>query len=318
MSFDQTTAGKAFEYPGSDPRQWVSYGLVNADTADQPSVVFDNEDGKEMPYPVVMVTLEPSGTVVPCRVSSQVAGNGEGEWYPFVEGDEVLVVIPEGNERSGCVIIGRLNQSKDKWPRQVAGNDATKNTFGFKRMIAPYIVETQGGYLVRSAKTGAFLGIDPVGQVTVSNGDKGALHLGTDFLGLATGDNACLVQLVPGKNQLILQADQVSAVLENDLSQILTPGQLIISTSGANPVSAGHAITVEQVLAVLFGVVQALGPFFTVPLTPPQVIACVVAGLSVGSTATIAPFITALTTALATPPDPTGIKPGVGRAGFLF
>ena len=105
------THAQAYAAPGMDTRQWVSFGTVNLETPNQKSVAFTKEYG-----PLVNVTLRPSAIPVVCRVSHEVAGAGEGEWFPFVGGNEVMVAIPEGDESAGCVIFGRLNQNRPVAP----------------------------------------------------------------------------------------------------------------------------------------------------------------------------------------------------------
>lgn len=339
MEFDHTTIAESMQVPGIDPRLWISYGLVADEKDGQKSVLFDDADGNPLPFPIVMVTLQPSGTTVPCRVASDVAGDGEGAWYPFIAGDEVLVAIPQGNEREGCAIIGRFNQRKDSWPRRVAGQDPTGNTFAFKRTIAPFIHETVGGYLIRSASTSAFFGIDPTGQLTFANGDSSMLHIGNDFLGLATGDNAVIVQLNPADSSLFLQADKTQLRMTSDMTSLLTPGQLALMTAGTSPLALGHAMTVEQLAVVVLATLiayngalaTAIAAVPTNPLTPtalaavyttlavPATAAALASGiLEAASTTPLAPVQAAVATALALPPDETGLIPGLGKAGFLF
>src|SRR5690606_24717279 len=130
----------------------------------QDIVVFDEEEGE----PLVRVLLEPTKVPVTCRVGSMCAGNGEGEWSPFVEGDEVMVLIPEGDERSGCVIICRLNNSIDRFPMDsVAGQDPTTNSFAFQRRRTPFIQEFAGPLFLRTALSEAFISIDSAGAVTI-------------------------------------------------------------------------------------------------------------------------------------------------------
>ena len=142
--------------PGMDTRQWISYGIVDADNPEARSVRFNDDGGTPLPEGVlVAVTLMPSGISVTCRVSSQNAGSGEGEYSPFGPGDEVLVAIPEGNERAGCAIIGRFNNAHDVFPQQVAGQDITNNDTTVRRLKTPYVLETAASYMVRSALSGA-------------------------------------------------------------------------------------------------------------------------------------------------------------------
>ena len=309
-------ARAAHEASGGDGRQWVAFGTVRPDTPNQRSVLFKDDSGNPLPWPTVLVELHPNGDVVSCRVANSCAGEGEGEWYPFVAGDEVIVVVPEGNERAGCTIIGRLNQTKDVWPAQVGGQDATTNTFGFKRMRAPYILESATALLFRQATTNSFVSIDKTGNVTITEGsDNGFMHVGSDFIGMQTGDNSTLVQLDPTKKQVLLQADTMQMIMDAAKAQIMTKGSLSIATGGA--AASGHAVTVEQVISLLFGITQALGAFiYPTPLTPLQITTAVNAGILTASSAPIASFQAALTLALQKPPDDSGAIPGVGRAAL--
>lgn len=280
---DHALAAQAFAMPGIDPRQWISYGIVETGTPGAPPVRFKDDNGNPSPYgPMVDVTLQPSGITLPCRVSGGVAGVAEAEYYPFVGGDEVIVAIPEGNERAGAVIIGRLNQEIDQWPITVAGQDATKNTFGFRRMKVPYIIETAASYLVRSALTGAQFGLDSEGKVILNDGDKGALTIGPDSIGLSSGDQETFVTLFPGDKQVFLGASSTSFLLDAVESVFISQGTLKFNLSGGAAV--GTAVTAEQVVALLINVLTALGQtgsFTAGPLavanfaTSPQAIAAI-------------------------------------------
>lgn len=115
-----------------DPRQWISMGTIDEDSEDARSIRFNDDDGAPLPTgPLVTVTLQPSGITVTCRVASFIAGVGESAWFPFQQKDEVIVAIPQGSERAGPVILGRLNQALDTFPAVVAGQDTSKNTFDF-------------------------------------------------------------------------------------------------------------------------------------------------------------------------------------------
>src|SRR5262245_23950415 len=104
-----------------DMRQWCSYGTVDPETDDEKSVEFTDDYG-----PLVNVTIQPSGLPVRCRVASFVAGAGEGEWYPYIAGDEVIVMFPGGSELN-AVIVGRLSNGLDKPAASVGGADPTEN-----------------------------------------------------------------------------------------------------------------------------------------------------------------------------------------------
>lgn len=178
---DQSTAAQAVKQAGIDPRQWISIGLVTAGSEEDEIVIFDEEEGQ----PFVRVLLEPTKIPVRARVGGQVAGNGEGDWNPFVEGDEVLVAIPEGDERAGCVIIARLPNGIDKFPMEsVAGQDPTTNTFAFSRRKTPRVEEMNGPILWRSAKSEGLISLDTAGVFTVRTGDRAVFQMSPDVIGI--------------------------------------------------------------------------------------------------------------------------------------
>jgi hypothetical protein len=324
--FDRTTVRAALAGPGMDTRAWVGFGLVAAETDQQKSVYFQDDNGGALPFPVVLVQLMPSRQTVPCRVASSIAGTGEGEWTPFVAGDEVIVAIVDGDERSGCTIIGRLNQSLDTFPSLVAGMDPTQNSIAFRRLRTPFVFETQNAWMVHNATTNSFLGIDQTGQVTAANGDQHALHVGHDFCGILLGDNSATVQLLPAdstfNSRAFLQANALQLMLDDTAASLLTPGTVTFTTSGGG-YQNGHAITTEQAVALIFGVLTAVGTVIPGPLVGAAFSAAVTGFLSTGiplaSVATIAPFEALLAAAFASfLPDPTGLKPGIGTPGFLI
>lgn len=248
QAFDSTTMRDATAGPGQDTRQWVSYGIVNLDTPSTRSVRFNDEDGNPLPPgPLVDVTLEPSGVVVPCRVGSQCAGSGESEWHPIGPGDEVLVAIPEGDERAGCVIICRLNQAgKDSMPGLVAGSDPTQNNFAFKRVKAAYLIESGTSLLLRNALTLQQLVFPQDGSVLLNSGDGHLLALNHTVLSLQKNDGSVSLQIDTSLDHLSLVAKGTSLVMSDLQSQFFTGGTLAIATSGIN--AFGHAITFEQVV----------------------------------------------------------------------
>jgi hypothetical protein len=343
-SFDHATFGDAFARPGLDTRQWLSYGLVQSDTDNQHSIHFDDEEGSPIPEgPIVVATLQPSNITVPCRVAGSCAGNGEGEWFPFQQGDEVLVAIPEGDERAGCVIIARLNNELDAWPRVVAGQDSTGNNFGFRRLRTPYILETAASYLVRSAVTGAQFGIDQQGQFILNDGDGSRLFMGADAVGFSSGDGSTSLQILVGDKQLAMTAGSTASfLLDAKASQFTSKGTLSVGTTGL--LSLGHAVTMEEVLMLLVNYTIFLnnsGVTFAPPLfvgspEPFQglfvsMVAAQAAGVpftgsaAFGGNGAFYPLIfgpagvgtTLLGTQLANF-DVTGFVPGIGRSGFLY
>lgn len=308
---------------GVDPRQWLTYGQVMEDEGTEKSVVFNDPD---MPGPYVMVKLLMSGYEVPCRVASFVAGAGEGDWFPFVAGDEVVVGVIDGDERTGCVILGRLNNGPDSFPTLVSGNDPSSNTFAFRRLRVPFIFETASDYLVRSAATGAFFGIKD-GAITFANADKALLQLGADVLGFRGGGKADVrMEIEPGDDkrlatmavgQSLLQlTDQADSIL-------LVTNALTISTQGNRP--AGHGVTVEQVWQAIQEYMLVVGAVLVASPTPPTAAigAALVAAandpatgpaaLAAAAASSMSPeFKAELLLLLATPPTGTAVGAGLG------
>jgi hypothetical protein len=314
--FDGTTAAEAFRGPGGDTRQWVSFGLVDPDTDQQRSVEFTPEYG-----PLVSVTLQPSGVPCRCRVAHEVAGNGEGEWFPFLAGDEVLVVLPEGDDGT-AVITGRLNQEIDAWPTQVAGQDTTKNTLAFRRLRTPYILETAAGYLIRSATTGAFFGITPAGGITISDADNAFLTLTPSLIGLQNGPGDCLIQIDVEGKQVILEAAGTKLVLDANLSSLYSTGVVQIGSSGNQ--AAEHATSIEAVVNLLQVFLLAASAAATAPpalvtffasFSAPSVLAGFLQ--SAAALALDPALAAAIQSGLAIPKVP-GTKPGLGAPGFMI
>lgn len=320
--------------PGTDTRQWASYGTVDPDSGDERSVRFVKGLG-----PIVSVTLQPSGIPVECRVGAGVAGGGEGEYYPFCPNDEVLVVIPEGDERAGAVIVARLNNELDAWPDTVAANDATKNNFGFRRMRAPYVLETAHSYGVRNAVTGALLMMEASGVTTIQDGFFDFLRLGPDFVGLQATDDPARDSPVttPGATLMVLQLDkkgkQIRAELQgkgiltigNDRCFFGSVGPIQISANGATP--SEHVATTEQVLNLLHNLLFGLSLLSApgalaglgTPATRDEFLATVLGSASSPATGTLTPTVMgALAGAMqAKVPNASGNRPGVTCPGFL-
>jgi len=319
MKFDHATAGQAFGgYPGADPRQWDSFATVMDETEDVKSVDYTEIDTIG---PLVNVTLQPSGVPVACRVAAHVAGNGEGEWFPFIAGDEVLVNFPGGDAKGGAVIIARLNNGVDKFPTMVAGVDVTKNNVAFRRLRTPYILETSSSYLLRSASSTAFFSLDQKGAWTLSAGDGHYLAITEDFITLQTKDNKYLVQINLNDSLVSIEADQAKLQLKaNGDSAIFVPQRLLIGTSGGSP--TGHGVTAESVALFIQALLTALGALIPGPVTGAAVAASAIplvqAAIAAGAVLPTAPILAAMQAALAIPPDPTGAKAGYGAAGLLL
>jgi hypothetical protein len=317
--FDWQTFSRLMSHAGIDPRHWVSIGIVDVDTPQNRSVRFSDQDGP-LPQPLVNVTMQPSGLPVSARVLQGVSGAGVGQWHPFVGGDEVLLLIPGGDEGLGAVIVGRLSNSIDKFPTNVAGNDTTQNSLGFMRFSEPFVMESGTSLTFRVSSHGAFISLDPVGGITATSGSGHYLAIQDDLVSLQTKDTSCMVQIDPSAQTVFLQASDTQLLLQptsSGASHFLGPGTLSLITMGGG-YAPGHAVTLEQVTVLLWALATGIGALLVPTLTPPEVVALVNVALAAAAAGPVAPFVSAINTGLSTPPDPSGATPGVGRAGLLF
>lgn len=329
--------------PGADTRTWISFGVVGGEATpngEEPCVDFSTGQ------PLVRVMLQPD--LVPCwaRVRMNIAGNGEGEWEPFLPGDEVICAIPEGNYRAGVVILGKLCNDIDRFPSEsVAGQDPKLNNFAFRRRRTPVIEEQAGPVAQRNALTGGFWTLAEDGSVTIKAGDPtnptgpgiGALQISADMLALQSADGRFLFQLNQTDGLLVLRAgdavvslsDSGSAIQNNMIS---VGGVLILSVGGNPPIE--HVATTEATFTIVTGILQALSAAFAL-LIPPTIngpaIAVVINGVLAAlpglvagiGTAGISPTLTAaITSAFAAQlPKPNSLigqtSPGLGIKNLL-
>jgi len=327
--------------PGVDSRQWCSYGQVIGDANGSKSIRFNDEEGAALAHGVLIdVKLEPSRHEVPCRVLSSCAGNGEGEYHPFVAGDEVMVLVPEGNERAGCVIIGRLNNKHDVFPQKVAGMDVTQNNVGFKRHVFPFVVETSAGYTIRNAVTGSSFTIDQSGQVFITEGGTGAQFvMSPDVVSLMLNGSTVGFQIDVAAGIAMIKSNTATLVLDDGAgSKWQSTGTLSFSPCG-NP-GLNHVTTIEAVCQILQGFCAALAvemaaaaaacaatplaggaPGFTLLaslLSPGASIALLEQAIPLAATPTcsFAPLIPSIQAALIVP-KVLGENAGVGSPGLL-
>lgn len=324
-ALDMRTIAEGMSYPGIDPRTelLLSFGTV----ADEDPVVFDEDLG-----PVVSVNLQPSNILTRCRLAMQVAGAGEGEYTPFVEGDEVIVGVPRGSTWAGAVILGRLANSVDKFPSGVGGQDATTNTFAFKRVRTAYTLEAAGAIFFREATSGAFVSIDKLGVVTIRDGQGAALQISPDVFGYQSADATQLFQLATTDKRFTLQVEDALFVLASgsaspDTSALVTPSTLSVST--ATQPAAERVLTTEAFCNILVQVLTLIGssnpgPIFGAVLaaSAPTAIAGALALAAVSAQNPIigAAIEGAFQTSTQKPPAVQGLgqtKPGIGCPGFI-
>jgi hypothetical protein len=273
-TIDQSTVAEAVSHAGIDPREWLTSGTV----VDDVPVEYDEDLG-----PLVTVVCQPSKKVVRCRVAQSLTGDGEGEVYPWVAGDEVLVAIPEGMMRGNCIIIGRLNNTNSKHPKNIAGQDPSTNSFGYRSQRAPYVVEVAGPYLVRSSLTGSMFGLDKNGGVVLRDGQGAGLVMAADHFtyqgpgGSGPGTTPDLLfQLDLTNHRMTMQVGDALFTLSGSQASpqanaIAVPGDISVINSG-NPAHE-HVATTESVVNFIVRVFDALAlvlntpPLSVTPLT---------------------------------------------------
>lgn len=267
-SFDHASFRQSLAGPGMDTRQWCSFGVVNPDEGSSQRAVEYTEDYG----PLVSVTLEPSGIPVRCRVASRGAGSGEADGEPFAAGDEVIVIVPEGDERSGCVIIGRLNNKLSPHPSVVAGM-TLENNLTFTRRIGPIAMESDTAIVFRVSKTSSFLSLSQDGNITLTSGDQSYLHIGSDFLGLQNGDATMILQADQNHKEWRMEVhddpDSSFFRLSGTHTALMSSQPIVISSAGQQPWM--HLVTFEQMayfvtqVLTFYGLAQAIPSILATP-----------------------------------------------------
>ncbi len=320
-----------FGVPNADGRLWVSYGTVlldeNLEGEEDRAVTFDEDVG-----PLVEVELQPSNQIVTCRVATAVSGVFEAEWSPLVGGDEVLVVIPEGSEQGPPCIIGRLNNALDKFPEKVAGKDARQNNLSFTRTQTPTIIESGSLYMIRSAKTGAVVGIDEEGNVTIRDGNATGFQFGPSGFALQDADGLGQFVLNTEENYASVWWQNTLLKMDGTDINIAASGNVAIGSAGNTPVL--HAMASEQAVNLLVSYLQLLTA--TLSLIPAPLTGTALAniinpagpgmGLITGAIAlagsnsapTLGVALASLTASLQAPAPATPLTPGVGCPGFII
>jgi hypothetical protein len=306
---DYASQSEAAAGPGRDTRQWVSNGVVNPPQDGNPSVNFKTPLG-----PLVSVRLHPSDIDVSCRVASWMAD----EWHPFLGNEEVVVVLPQGHERGGALIVGRVYNGVDTLTTTVAGNDVTQNETSTRNTVPNYAWQVQNGWILRNPNTSAQLALTVAGDWMLNCGE---LH----FLSLSSAQGAVLsnakmgsyVQVSPD-GPILINTGPGKAGLVIDPSSGMIFATTAASVPGAGPV--GHVATVEGVVSLVAAALVAFGAvILPTPVTPAQAIAAMTAAIPLaGKTPPYGTFSQLVAAALAVPRSPDGVaQPGLGCAGFL-
>lgn len=343
-SLDFTDLAEGLARPGNDTREWASMATVRGGTTDDDPCV-EWVRGQ----PLVRVILHPSGTEARARVGMRIAGNGEAEYHPFMPGDEVLVSIPSGNPRAGCVITSKLCNEIDAFPEgSVAGQDPRSNTFAFSRTRTPRVDENAGPVIIRSALNGGFLTIDEAGVLTLRGGNVGdgeaklpapGFQMGPDGIAMQDASAKFALQLNVTDGVFIARADDAILTLASSSStkpsMLGVPGALAIGTAGNPPLE--HAASAESVANFLYWELTSFATMISAlggaPLTGVALGAAIVTWLTTGGYAVgaatagasplpsdvLAAIVEAFTAATAKPNTAAGqSRPGLGSPGLLI
>lgn len=328
--------------PGVDTRTWVSIGIVDLPSSDEggETVDFDEDDGQVY----VNVTLKPKDTPVRARLGMLFAGPGETTYVPFAGGEEVIVVLPEGDPRTGAVILGRLNNAYDSFPfENVGGADPKNNAIAMLRTRTALTVESGASVLVRSAATGALLLLSGQGSVTLRDGSSNVLQMSPDVFGFQNKDGDVVLQLDLVAQRYTMQIGQAMLTLTgnagsaNPQSVLQAPSTFAVTAGGQNMNTAvEHVLTTEafanflaqamNILSVqiagLGAPLAALAPLFADPTFATTVLtpAIAAAKTSPQNQAFAAALFSAFGASTLKPPGVPGfgqLYPGIGCGGFL-
>lgn len=127
-SWDTRRVAQALAGPGIDTRVWASYATVAV-------VGDDGEPNYEDPHAVhigpegvsVDVILDPSGIPMTVRYLGVAGGQAGSIQYPIAPGDELVVLIPDGEMGGAPVALPALSSSWAKMPLGPDGKPVFKN-----------------------------------------------------------------------------------------------------------------------------------------------------------------------------------------------
>jgi phage baseplate assembly protein gpV len=316
--FDGSDFGQAVARPGMDTRTFTSIGIVENAIGGTSPVDFSNG------YPLVNVRMHPSDNAVRCRVAGAHAGVGEGHWTPVQAGDEVVVLVPSGDEREGGIIVGHMNNGVDTFPNVVAGLDVTQNDVSVQRTIPNTILEFENGWMILNDATQAQLAMDGTGNWSMQSGEGDYVRLDSGGIHCVSESNGFSIQVGGGKQSVMIDPATGTIFVNNG------GGLVMIGAAGAQPTD--HVATIEGVCNLIAGfmntwalVLAAAVPIFGVgaaiaaTLTPATIGGLLAGGVTLG--ASLGPVVTPailgpLAAALAVPRVPQA-NAGLGAAGVL-
>lgn len=182
---DVRRLAEAIKSSGIDPRHWVSYGTVGSVDDDgvldatDPLAIAIGPAGVE-----VDVVLEPLQLPVTCHYAGIQGGCSATILSPIKPGDQVIVVLPEGDPMGPPVIVSILHSQACKLP---LGEDK-KPIFQNDRLfiwaeVGPVDVRTKGGVKLTLTQDGKA----QVEAALVELGGTGLEQFGPTSDGVVTG-----------------------------------------------------------------------------------------------------------------------------------
>lgn len=127
-AFDTQRLGEAIKGPGLDTRHWVSYGRVAVVGEDgEPDFTDPHAVHIEPAGVTVDVLLMPALVPATCRYSGLQGGPACTVLSPIHPGDEVLVVLPDGEAANVPVIVAILTSDHSPLPVDQDGKPFFRN-----------------------------------------------------------------------------------------------------------------------------------------------------------------------------------------------
>lgn len=205
--------------PGIDPRVWVSLCIVDSVTVEDATP--DGEGGIFADVHIMSTaTLDSDGNVVAqketVRVAGDYAGKGIGLFFPPAEGDEVVVIWPDGNPDHGGILVSRLWSASDPPPKPAIDNPTDAILMVGKDVNLRIVTQGQGNVVLQVDKGKVLLGNEqntiPVARKGdgVGNGSLAfAFNAGTGAASLSItytpGDGSAQQVLASGSGSLTIK-----------------------------------------------------------------------------------------------------------------
>lgn len=166
---DAARLAQLVSMPGIDPRVWCSLCVVD-------KVVVDTDHGVFADVHILSTaTTDENGDIVAqsetVRVSPAFAGSGVGLFFPPLEGDEVVVLWPDGNPDNGGVLVSRLWSAADPPPQKAKDKPADALLMLGKDVNLRIIMQGQGNAVIQVDQGKVLLGAEDGTAKVVRVGD---------------------------------------------------------------------------------------------------------------------------------------------------